>query len=93
MGLNNTIKGLAASGWNSDFVWNRLDGNMPHVIPADADTGLAQDLVLYENAVIFAGPASGQVDARKMAFLQAPEMIKLGEAWKFVELPRAIDAR
>ena len=87
---NALIKGLAASGWNRDFVWNRLDGNMPHVIPADADTGLAQDVMLYENAVVFAGPASGEVDTRKVAFLQVPEMIKLGEVWKFVELPRAI---
>ncbi len=87
---NTLIKGLAASGWNRDFVWNRLDGNMPHMIPADADTGLAQDVMLYENAVVFAGPVSGEVDARKVAFLQVPEMIKLGDVWKFVELPRAI---
>jgi hypothetical protein len=87
---NALIKGLAASGWNRDFVWNRLDGNLPHVIPADADTGLSQDVMLYENVVVFAGPSSGEVDARKVAFLQVPEMIKLGEVWKFVELPRAI---
>jgi thiol-disulfide isomerase/thioredoxin len=81
-------KGL--TGWNSQFVWNRLDGLMPHLIPADADTGLSQDLVLYENAVVFAGPASGQIDPTKVAFLQVPEMIRLGEVWKFVELPRAV---
>jgi thiol-disulfide isomerase/thioredoxin len=85
---NALIKGL--TGWNKEFVWNRLDGMMPHLIPAEPDTGLAQDIVLYENAVIFAAPASGEVDPRKIAFLQAPEMIKLGEVWKFVELPRAI---
>jgi thiol-disulfide isomerase/thioredoxin len=85
---NALIKGL--TGWNSGFVWNRLDGMMPHLIAADPDTGLTQDLVLYENAVIFAGPASGEVDPRKIAFLQAPEMIRLGDVWKFVELPRAI---
>jgi len=81
-------KGLA--GWNSQFVWNRLDGMMPHLIPGDSETGLSQDLILYENAVIFAGPASGQIDPSKVAFLQVPEMVKLGEVWKFVELPRAI---
>jgi hypothetical protein len=51
---------------------------------------LAQDVVLYENAVIFASTASGEVDTRKVAFLQVPEMIRLGDVWKFVELPRAI---
>jgi hypothetical protein len=85
---NALIRGLI--GWNSQFVWNRLDGLMPHLIPADAETGLSQDVVLYENAVIFAGPSSGEVDPRKLAFLQVPEMIKLGDVWKFVELPRAI---
>jgi TolA-binding protein len=85
---NALIKGL--TGWNKEFVWNRLDGMMPHTIPADPDTGLTQDLVLYENAVIFAGPASGEIDPRKIAFLQVPEMVKLGDVWKFVELPRAI---
>ena len=78
-------------GWNSKTVWNRLDGQMPHLIPGDASTGLPQDLLLYENAVIFAGPPNGQAPPAKMAFLQAPELIKIGEAWKFVELPRAVD--
>ena len=45
---NTLIKALGATGWNRDFVWNRLDGMLPHMIPADADTGLAQDLTLYE---------------------------------------------
>jgi thiol-disulfide isomerase/thioredoxin len=85
---NELIKGLI--GWKKEFVWNRLDGMMPHLIPADPDTGLTQDLLLYENAVIFAGPPSGDVDPRKIAFLQAPEMVRVGDVWKFVELPRAI---
>jgi thiol-disulfide isomerase/thioredoxin len=82
-------KGLI--GWNKATVWNRLDGLMPHLIPADAPTGVPQDMILYENAVIFAGPPNGQESPAKMAFLQVPEMIKVGENWKFVELPRAID--
>lgn len=86
--VQSLLNGL--TGWNKQFVWSRLDGMMPHMIPADPDTGLTQDLVLYENAVIFAGPASGQVDPMKVAFLQAPEMVKVGENWKFVELPHAI---
>jgi len=82
-------KGLI--GWNKATVWNRLDGSMPHLIPADPATGVAQDLVLYENAVIFPGTANGQENPGKVAFLQVPEMIKLGETWKFVELPRAVN--
>jgi thiol-disulfide isomerase/thioredoxin len=82
-------KGL--TGWDSKTVWNRLDGMMPHLIPAEAG-GLKGDLTLYENAVIFAGPASGPANPAQVAFLQAPELIKVGEVWKFVELPRAVDA-
>ena len=82
-------KGL--TGWNKLTVWNRLDGLMPHLIPADADTDVAQDLIMYENAVIFAGPANGQGSPEKVSFLQVPEMVKIGETWKFVELPRAVD--
>jgi thiol-disulfide isomerase/thioredoxin len=86
--LQKTVVGL---GWNKQTVWNRLDGMMPHLIPADPGSGLSQDLVLYENAVIFAGPPIGQAPAGKLAFLQAPEMVKVGDVWKFIELPRAVD--
>ncbi len=82
-------KGL--TGWDSKTVWNRLDGMMPHLIPAEAG-GLKGDLTLYENAVIFAGPANGPSNPAQVAFLQVPELIKIGEVWKFVELPRAVDA-
>jgi peroxiredoxin len=81
-------------GWSDKTVWNRFDGTLPHVIPADPATGVANDLVLYENAVIFAGlpaPAAGAAPAAKLSFLQVPEMIKLDDVWKFVELPRAVD--
>jgi thiol-disulfide isomerase/thioredoxin len=79
------------TGWNAKTVWNRLDGQMPHVIPADPATGPSQDLFLYENAVIFAGPPNGQQASGKIVFLQAAEMVKVGDVWKFVDLPRAID--
>jgi len=81
-------------GWSDKTVWNRFDGTLPHVIPADPATGVAKDLVLYENAVIFAGaPASaaGAAQPAKLSFLQVPEMIKLDDVWKFVELPRSVD--
>ena len=76
--------GLFAGGWDANTAWSRLDGAMPHLIPADA--GLKDDLVLYENAVIF--PAS---TSTKVAFLQAGEMVKVGDVWKFVDVPRVID--
>lgn len=81
-------KGLA--GWDKSTAWLRTDAAMPHAIPADASAGLKGDLTLYENAVIFAGsPKEGPGD--KTAFLQASEIVKVGETWKFVELPRAIN--
>ncbi|HMB08532.1 MAG TPA: thioredoxin-like domain-containing protein, partial [Isosphaeraceae bacterium] len=40
---------------------------------------------------IFAGPPSGQGSAADLSFLQAPEIVRVGDAWKFVELPRAVD--
>ena len=82
-------KGLV--GWTDKTVWSRLDGMMPHLIPADPAAGLSNDLVLYENAVIFAAPPNGQGNVAKMTFLQAPDMIKLGDTWKFIELPHAVD--
>ncbi len=78
-------------GWTAKTIWNRFDGTFPHVIPADPAGGVEKDLVLYENAVIFAGGPAGQASSAKTSFLQVPEMIKLGETWKFVELPRGID--
>ncbi len=78
------------AGWTPKTVWNRFDGTFPHVIPSDEATGVEKDLVLYENAVIFAGAPGGGASA-KVSFLQVPEMIKLGEVWKLIELPRAVD--
>jgi thiol-disulfide isomerase/thioredoxin len=78
-------------GWNRQTTWNRFDGTFPHVIPADASAGLDKDVTLYESAMIFPGAGAGQKDPPKMAFLQIPDMIKLGSSWKFVELPYAID--
>ena len=86
-------KGLV--GWNAQTVWNRFDGTFPHIIPAEPSGGLEKDVTLYENAMIFPGLVAGQANAGaappKIAFLQIPDMIKLGETWKFIELPGAID--
>ena len=78
-------------GWNKQTIWNRFDGTFPHVIPADPGSGLAKDLTLYENAMVIPGTTADQQNPAKLAFLQVPDMIQLGAAWKFVELPRAID--
>jgi thiol-disulfide isomerase/thioredoxin len=76
-------------GWSDKkTTWQRFDGTMPHVIPADA--GLKADLVLYENAFIFA-QNDAQTDPMKMAYLQVPELVRIGETWKFVGLPRAVN--
>ncbi len=91
--VNALLKSL--TGWTRQTVWNRFDGTYPHVIPADPASGPEKDVVVYENAMIFPGTATGQTNAAaapaQVAFLQIPDMIKLGETWKFVELPRAID--
>jgi thiol-disulfide isomerase/thioredoxin len=78
-------------GWNSQTVWNRFDGTLPHVIPAEPVSGLEKDLTLYENAMTIPGSLDARQDAAKLAFLQIPDMIQLGAVWKLIELPRAID--
>ena len=78
-------------GWNDQTVWNRFDGTLPHVIPADESSGLAKDLTLYENAMVIPATSAAQQNAAKLAFLQIPDIIQLGATWKFIELPRAID--
>lgn len=78
-------------GWNAQTTWARFDGTLPHVIPADA--GLKDDLTLYENAFIFVNPPSGQDDPLDLAYLQAIEIVRIGEAWKFIEVPRVIDPK
>lgn len=82
---------LGGFGWNKETTWQRLDGQMPHLIPADAGEDLKDDIVLYENAVVFAGPADGKGDLSKIAYLQVPELIKIGETWKLASLPNVID--
>ena len=80
---------LKQTGWTAQTAWSRFDGAMPHAIPADAP-GLKGEVMVYENIVIFAdggNPAS----AAKMAYLSAPDVVKIGDAWKFIDLPRAID--
>ena len=79
------------TGWNKTTVWSRFDCAMPHTIPSDSTTGPPRDLIMYENAIIFAGPptVSAATANLKFAFLQAPEMVQVGDAWKFIDLPRA----
>ncbi len=74
-------------GWDRNTVWSRFDGTMPHSVPADPTNGLKDDVLMYENAVVFAGAAGVPVDPQKVAYLQVPEIVRLGETWKFVGLP------
>lgn len=85
------VKALRAGlvGWDAATTWLGLNGAMPHLIPADS--GLKDDLILCESATIFAGSPANQANPGKMAFLQVGEMVRLGETWKFVDLPRVID--
>ncbi len=78
-------------GWDGETTWARFDGMMPHVIPADAAPGLGKDVLLYENAVIFVNPSGKNADPRSLAYLHVPELIQLGDTWKFLDLPRAVD--
>lgn len=82
-------KGLV--GWDPHTVWSRFDGIIPHSIPAEASSDLKGDVLLYENAVIFPSLPNGTVDPMKAAYLHVPELIRIGETWKFVGLPLAID--
>jgi hypothetical protein len=91
--LNALRKALGEMGWDKQTAWYRFDGQMPHVIPVDATAGLKSDLALYENAAIFAGPPSGQGNPLAIAYLQVSEMVKVGDVWKFVDLPIAVDPK
>ena len=76
-------------GWDASTTFLGLNGAMPHLIPAES--GLKEDVILCEGATIFAGSPANQANPGKVAFLQVGEMIKLGETWKFVDLPRVVD--
>lgn len=86
-GVDKLIKQLV--GWNDKTAWLRFDGHMPFVIPSDAG-GLAEDLLTYENGVVFVNGGDGASDPTKTSYLQVPEMIRVGDNWKFVSLPRVI---
>ncbi|WP_435010693.1 redoxin family protein [Tundrisphaera lichenicola] len=77
-------------GWDANTRWQQFQGALPHLIAADA--GLKDDLILYENALIFVGSSNNNAaKGLQAAFLQSTEMVKIGETWKFVDLPRVID--
>ena len=78
-------------GWTDETTFTLFDGKLPHVIPADPALKLAADLTLYENPLILVGLPNGQAGAERMAYLQAPELVKFGESWKFVGLPTALN--
>ena len=77
-------------GWDAETIWLGLNATLPHLIPSDA--GVKEDLVLLENATIFAG-APNSPGSGKTAFLQVGETVKIGDTWKFVDLPRVVDPK
>ena len=95
-GRQSKVNALIASlrGWEEGkTVWLRFDGAMPHLIPADDDNGLKTDAIVYENGIIFAGLPNGQGDPTATSYLQAADLVKIGENWKFLALPRANDPK
>ncbi|WZO96765.1 thioredoxin-like domain-containing protein [Isosphaeraceae bacterium EP7] len=72
-------------GWSDQTTWSGLNGQMPHLLPADA--GLKDDLMVYENAMI---SASKGTKGTEESYLLVPELVKIGETWKFVALPAAV---
>ncbi len=78
-------------GWDRSTIWSRFDGAVPHAMPVDPALGLVKEILLYENPVVFVQPANPETNATGMAYLQAADVIKLGETWKFSTLPQAVD--
>jgi peroxiredoxin len=78
-------------GWDATTTWSRFDGAFPHVMPADPTLNLGQEILEYENPMIWAQPADPQKSSASMAYLQAEDVVKIGETWKFTDLPRAVD--
>lgn len=81
------------SGWDGQTVWSRFDGWMPHAIPTDPASDVKSEVLLYENGVIFAAPSRPTAQPPAMAYLHVPELVKVGETWKFFRLPRAVDPK
>ena len=59
---------------------------MPHAIPADAAPGLKGEVMLYENVVVFAD-AGNSANAAKMAYLSAPDVVKIGDCLEVHRAP------
>jgi hypothetical protein len=85
------FSGKKLKGWDRTTVWSRFDGAIPHVIPADAALGLNKEVVLYENPVVFVQPANPEKAVAGLAYLQATDVIKFGEVWKFADFPQVVD--
>ncbi len=79
------------TGWDESTVWLRFDAARPHVIPADPGLSIDRDLTLFENGLVFVGDLEDPTRAAKMAYLQVPELVQIGETWKFVGWPQVID--
>jgi hypothetical protein len=88
--LTELLATLKETGWSNQTTWSRFDGSMPRVIPSDSSTSMKSEVILYENVVVFAD-AGNAAAAAKMGYLSVSEVVKFGDAWKFLDLPHAVD--
>ncbi|GAB5404212.1 MAG: TlpA disulfide reductase family protein [Aureliella sp.] len=63
--------------------WTHFGADKPGIVPAGTD-GLEKDLVVYENVVALLD------DGGEPRQLMVGTMVKVGEAWRLVDLPRAV---
>lgn len=88
--LKELFQRLVATGWSAETTLINFEGKLPHAIPSDPALGLKDDILLYENAMIFAGAPDGK-DTAKIAYLNTSDLIRIGDVWKFLDLPAATD--
>jgi len=86
--VSELVNQLSGWGWDQSTVWMRFNAVRPHLIPADASENLKENLVLYEDAAVFAGPPEPSDDAlMRTAYLHLPELIQIGSTWKLISMP------
>lgn len=74
----------AKNSLGSDARWLRFDAVRPSLFPAGTNQA-TKDVILYENAGVVVETASGP------QMVQIGTLIKVGDAWRVIELPQALD--
>jgi thiol-disulfide isomerase/thioredoxin len=70
---------------NESTRWVHLEAQPPSRLPADA-TGMKQDVLMYYRAMVLCETGN------KTDYLQLPEIVRVGEAWKLIDAPLPGDA-